>query len=162
MDDFTQRYAQTLFERDYPAPPPEPVESKPAAASTTGSRARAQETAPGVADAGTALMDMLAGALKGAVAQTIGLPGDVESLYHAMFGGRNKLVTTEDVQKLLPPVVPAGDTAREHTAKIAEKMGEFLPVAPVGIVKEAVRAAKGAKVIKYGADGKRLATEPAK
>lgn len=159
MDEFTQRYAQTLFERDYPAPPPEPVESKPAAAPSQGSRARAQETAPGVADAGMALMDMLAGALKGAVAQTIGLPGDIESLYRVIADGQQKMLTTEDIQKLLPAIVPNGDKAREHTAKTAEKLGEFLPVAPVGIVKE---AAKAAKVIKYGANGKRLATEPAK
>lgn len=159
MDEFTQRYAQTLYERDYPAPPPEPAESKPAAAPTTGSRARAQEAAPTAGDAGMALMDMLAGALKGAVAQTIGLPGDIESLYRVIADGQQKMLTTEDIQKLLPPVVPNADKSREHTAHVAEKLGEFIPVAPVGIIKEATKAAR---TIKYGANGKRLATEPAK
>jgi hypothetical protein len=167
VDPFSERYAQVTFQRDYPLPPPEVEATEKPAAPAKGSRQRAQENAPGVGDAGMALMDVLAGALKGSVAQVLGLPGDVESLYRLIADGQQKLMTTDDFQKWLPKVVPNETTLsdlvapkknpREHTAHIAEEAGTFLPVAPVSVVRAGVTAAKR---IKYGAGGKRL--EPAK
>jgi hypothetical protein len=168
VDPFSERYAQVTFQRDYPLPPPEVEATEKSAAPAKGSRQRAQENAPGVGDAGMALMDMLAGALKGSVAQVLGLPGDVESLYRLIADGQQKLLTTDEFLKRLPAVVPPQDktlsdlvapkkSPREHTAHVAEEAGTFLPLAPVGIVRAGVTAAKR---VRYAADGTRIPLPP--
>lgn len=94
---------------------------------------------------GMALFDTLAGALKGTVAQTLGLPGDVESLVRLLTGGEQVMPTTERMQEILPPVVPPGAPGaeqREQTAQVAEKLGEFVPVGVTETVKGAVAGAK--------------------
>lgn len=96
---------------------------------------------------GMALFDTLAGALKGTVAQTLGLPGDVESLVRLLTGGEQVMPTTERMQEILPPVVPPGAPGaeqREQTAQVAEKLGEFVPV---GITEAAKAARTVAKAI---------------
>ena len=108
-----------------------------------------------------ALLDTLAGALKGTTAQTLGLPGDIRSILDLInkegatkYLGEPVLPTTEEMQNILPAVVPQGvanQTDREQTAKMASEIGTFLP-AP-GIPEAAVKAVKVAtktvkKVIK--------------
>lgn len=104
-----------------------------------------------------ALLDTLAGALKGATAQTLGLPGDIRSIMDLIskegaqkYLGDAVLPTTEQMQDILPAVVPQGvanQADREYTAKMASEIGTFLP-AP-GIPEAAVQGAKMVgKVIK--------------
>lgn len=97
-----------------------------------------------------ALLDTLAGALKGATAQTIGLPGDIRSILDLIskegaqkYLGDPVLPTTEQMQDILPAVVPQGvenQADREFTAKMASEIGTFLP-AP-GVPEAAVQGAK--------------------
>lgn len=97
-----------------------------------------------------ALWDALAGALKGAVAQTLGLPGDVESLVRMLAGGEQVMPTTEDMEARLPPVIPpqASDLVapnpRAHSAAMGQNAGELggLGNAPKAAVKGAVGGAK--------------------
>jgi hypothetical protein len=101
-----------------------------------------------------ALMDALAGVLRGGVAQTLGLPGDVESLVRMLTGGDNVMPTTEDMNAKLPPVVPpsttdlvTGKNPREFSADFGQAVGEIgglgkAPGAAVDAVKTAVKAAK--------------------
>lgn len=102
---------------------------------------------------GTDVWDVLAGALKGGVAQTLGLPGDVESLIRMLTGGEQVMPTTEDMEKKLPPVIPptlsslvTGGGQREANAAYGETAGEFIGLgkAPTAIAKGVV---KGAKVL---------------
>lgn len=102
-----------------------------------------------------ALLDTLAGALHGATAQTIGLPGDIRSILDMInkegaqkYLGDPVLPTTERMQEILPAVIPQGvanQADREQTAKIASDIGTFLP-AP-GIPEAAV---KGSKLLMKG------------
>jgi len=103
----------------------------------------------------TALWDAMAGTLKGGVAQTAGLLGDLRSLVDMVSGGRAKEVlgdrffpTTEEVSAALPPVIPTnsvtdlvtgGDKSRQHSANMGQEFGEM-----VGLGKAPVMAAKGA------------------
>lgn len=97
-----------------------------------------------------ALLDTLAGALQGATAQTLGLPGDIRSILDLIskegatkYLGEPVLPTTERMQEILPAVVPQGvanQADREQTAKMASNIGTFLP-AP-GIPEAAVQGAK--------------------
>jgi hypothetical protein len=97
-----------------------------------------------------ALLDTLAGALHGATAQTIGLPGDIRSILDMInkegaqkYLGDPVLPTTEQMQEKLPAVIPQGvanQADREQTAKMASDIGTFLP-AP-GIPEAAVSATK--------------------
>jgi hypothetical protein len=101
-----------------------------------------------------ALMDALAGVLRGGVAQTLGLPGDIESLVRMLTGGDNVMPTTEDMNAKLPPVVPPGVTdlvtgknPREFSSDFGQAVGEIgglgkAPSAAVDAVKTAVKAAK--------------------
>jgi len=101
----------------------------------------------------TALIDTLAGALRGTVAQSLGLPGDIESLVRLLSGGKQVLPTTEQVNEMLPPVVPpsAPNAAeRQKTADVANLLGEYNPL--LGAPEAAKLAVKGAK-----AAGKALA-----
>lgn len=98
---------------------------------------------------GTDVWDTLAGALKGGVAQTLGLPGDVESLIRMLTGGEQVMPTTEDVEKKLPPVIPptlsslvTGGGQREANAAYGETAGEFIGLGKAPAV--AVDAAKAA------------------
>ena len=102
---------------------------------------------------GTDVWDVLAGALKGGVAQTLGLPGDVESLIRMLTGGEQVMPTTEDVEKKLPPVIPptlsslvTGGGQREANAAYGETAGEFIGLgkAPTAVARGVV---KGAKVL---------------
>ena len=102
---------------------------------------------------GTDVWDVLAGALKGGVAQTLGLPGDVESLIRMLTGGEQVMPTTEDMEKKLPPVIPptlsslvTGGGQREANAAYGETAGEFIGLgkAPTAVARGVV---KGAKVL---------------
>lgn len=131
----------------------------PAKDAKAGPRPQQKE---GAGDVGMAMMDMLAGALKGGVAQTLGLPGDVESLVRMLTNtgdeqtmsglvtgekkSRQVLPTTEQVSAALPPVVPNGDPSRQHSADTFEALGQFAGL-PNAV--EAVKAA--APMVKKGA-----------
>jgi hypothetical protein len=100
---------------------------------------------------GTDVWDVLAGALKGGVAQTLGLPGDVESLIRMLTGGEQVMPTTEDMEKKLPPVIPptlsslvTGGGQREANAAYGETAGEFIGLgkAPTAIAKGVVKGAQ--------------------
>jgi len=56
------------------------------------------EAAGGLEVPAMGLADMLAGALRGTVAQSLGLPGDLESLVRLLTGGEQVLPTTEDIR----------------------------------------------------------------
>lgn len=134
-------------------------DAPPVAAGATRSRPPAPKLSD-LADLGQpaqALWDALAGALKGATAQTLGLPGDVESLVRMLAGGEQVMPTTEDMEARLPPVIPpqASDLVapnpRAHSAKMGEKAGELggLGKAPQAVVKG---VAAGAKAIMKAAE----------
>lgn len=100
-------------------------------------------------DAGTGLLDMLAGALKGATAATMGLPGDIESLVRMLSGseGGQVMPTTEDMQRALPAV--SSDPVRAKTAGPYETIGEFMGLGAVpkvlgAAVRKAPKAAAAA------------------
>lgn len=98
----------------------------------------------------TALADTGAGIARGAVAQTLGIGGDLESLYNGLKAVFNRpedqsrldafiagmeantvLPTTEDISKKLPPVVPAGAAdaqARQHNADVGQAFGQVAPI----------------------------------
>jgi hypothetical protein len=92
------------------------------------------------------LFDMLAGALKGGVAQTLGLPGDIESLVRLLTGGEQVMPTTEDMEGKLPAVIPprttdlvtGGDRLRQVPAEFGQGIGEV-----VGLGKAPGMAVKG-------------------
>jgi hypothetical protein len=98
-----------------------------------------------VTEPATALLDSLAGALKGATAQTLGLPGDLESLVRMLTGGEQVMPTTEDMNAKMPPVVPpsvtdlvTGKNPREFSADLGQQAGEL-----GGLGKAPSAAAKG-------------------
>ena len=105
------------------------------------------------------LLDTLAGALRGAAAQTIGLPGDIRSILDMInqegaekYLGKAVLPTTEEMLAgdMLPPVLKEGVPNREERQKavdVAQEVGTFLP-AP-GIPEVAIRGSKAvAKTVK--------------
>lgn len=106
-----------------------------------------------ITEPATALLDSLAGALKGGVAQTLGLPGDLESLVRLLTGGEQVMPTTEDMEKKLPPVVPpsttdlvTGTNPREASANFGQQVGEIVglgkaPGAAAGAVKQVIKKA---------------------
>jgi hypothetical protein len=85
------------------------------------------------------LLDTLAGALRGAAAQTIGLPGDIRSILDMInqegaekYLGKAVLPTTEEMLAgdMLPPVLKEGVPNREERQKavdVAQEVGTFLP-----------------------------------
>ena len=100
-----------------------------------------------------AMLDMLAGAAKGSVSATVGIPGDIESLgrgiasaFRAPSGQRldafatgmeqpTVLPTTENVSAKLPAVVPTtAPLSRQHSAGYGQTMGEFIPTPGSGRV----------------------------
>jgi hypothetical protein len=92
-----------------------------------------------------AMGDMLASTLRGSVAGTAGLPGDIRELID-LFGpeavervlGKRVMPTTEEMNKMLPPAVPTNAPAsRQHTADIYGSIGEFLPTPGAGTLTKA-------------------------
>lgn len=121
----------------------------------------------------TALADTGAGIARGAVAQTLGIGGDLESLYNGLKAVFNRpedqsrldafiagmeantvLPTTEDISKKLPPVVPAGAPdaqARQHNAEVGQAFGQVAPLpglidAGIAGAKAGIKATKGMPV----------------
>lgn len=114
-----------------------------------GNAANRHSDAP-MSDVPMGLLDLGAGLTRGAVAQTLGLPGDLQSLYHGLKSVFNRpedqsridaflqgvqqptdLPTTERMGEILPPVVPpnAPDAVmRSHTAKVGQAFGEVAPL----------------------------------
>lgn len=159
------RYLNALAELEFPTLPPEPapeeasLEGMQLAAGPSNTRTDAgprygrggvtkaqSEAAGGLEKPAMALADTLAGALRGTVAQSLGLPGDVESLVRLLTGGEQVLPTTERVSEMLPPVVPPGApdaAARQQTAEIAGKLGELNPI--VGAPEAVKLGVKGVK-----------------
>lgn len=171
MSDLEKAYYDAEFKARHPDFVPE-APAKPEPAETKN-----VSIGGGPEGTGMAVMDTLAGLLKGSVAATLGLPGDVESLVRLLTGGKQVMPTTEDMQGKLPDVVPdGGSDHRKRNAAVSEDVGEFLPLAPVAILKGAVKKTgkKGAaaaaaatpaatsatddRVIMYDADGKRIGT----
>jgi hypothetical protein len=92
-----------------------------------------------------AMGDMLASTLRGSVAATAGLPGDIRELID-LFGpeavervlGKRVMPTTQDMNKMLPPAVPTNAPAsRQHTANVYGSLGEFLPLPGSGAAAKA-------------------------
>jgi hypothetical protein len=121
------------------------------------------------------LLDTLAGALRGAAAQTIGLPGDIRSILDIIsqegaekYLGKAVLPTTEEMLagNMLPPVLKEGVPNREERQKavdVAQEVGTFLPApgVPELATKGSKLAAKAVKKIKekrikYDSTGKRV------
>jgi hypothetical protein len=117
-----------------------------------------------------ALGDIVGGATRGGVKEFLGTPGDLESLVRerglglpanvlrllmpTRQGKETTLPTSEDLDALLPPVVPKGAEnykERARTADIAQSLGEFNPVVPLSYGAAAKGAVKGAKAASKGA-----------
>lgn len=176
-NEFDTMYINNLVDRDYPPMPmlaaadtgrlPEVVVTGEAEPDGPGgpagepqprfgrggvTKARS-EAAGGLEVPAMGLADTLAGALRGTVAQSLGLPGDIESLVRLLTGGEQVLPTTERVSEMLPPVVPPGApdmvgysaAERRKTADVAGKLGEFNPI--VGAPEAVKIGVKGAKAI---------------
>lgn len=176
-NEFDTMYINNLVDRDYPpmpmlaaadtgrlpevvvtgeAEPPGPggPAGKPEPRFGRGGVTKARsEAAGGLEVPAMGLADTLAGALRGTVAQSLGLPGDLESLVRLLTGGEQVLPTTERVSEMLPPVVPpnapdmVGYSAAERrkTADVAGKLGEFNPI--VGAPEAVKMGVKGAKAV---------------
>ena len=109
------------------------------------------------------LLDTLAGALRGAAAQTMGLPGDIRSILDMInqegaekYLGQRSFATTEEILKdtsvrvpgtqidvPFPPVLKEGVPNREERQKavdVAQEVGTFLP-AP-GVPEAAIQGGK--------------------
>ena len=107
------------------------------------------------------LLDTLAGALRGAAAQTIGLPGDIRSILDLInkegaekYLGQAVLPTTEEMLAgtALPPVLKEGVPNREERQKAvetAQQVGTFLPApgVPEAAIQGTKAVIKGAKAL---------------
>ncbi len=124
------------------------------------------------------LLDTLAGALRGAAAQTIGLPGDIRSILDLInkegaekYLGQAVLPTTEDMLAgtFLPPVLKEGVPNREERQKavdVAQEVGTFLPApgvpeAAIQGVKAVGKAIKATKNMPIGMSTKIVSAEEA-
>jgi hypothetical protein len=102
-----------------------------------------------------ALLDALAGGVKGSVSATVGAPADIYNLLNQV-SFRGQLPTmpygSEDISKMLPDVIPNQDKSRQHSAEYGENMGSFIPTPMAGqALKGAVKlGAKGAKALGEG------------
>lgn len=113
-------------------------------------------------DPAIALADYLAGALRGTTAAATGFAGDMEELYRqygkgaianavrqlvpTREGKATTLPTIEEMNAMLPPVVPTGAGRSTRMADIGQFLGENNPAAPTAIaaVKPVARAVKAA------------------
>jgi hypothetical protein len=133
MDEFAYRYRRALLARDM-----QPVQE--AQPQPKGSRLRAQETAPSLAQGATAFMDMLAGTLKGTTAVSMGLPGDIEGRTDA---DRWDADPADDGGRVREAAAghPGGRRSEpQHTADTAQALGEFAVVpGPLKIGSEAAK-----------------------
>jgi hypothetical protein len=121
-------------------------------------------------DPAIALADYLAGALRGTTTAATGFAGDMEELYRQFGKGAianavrqliptregkaTTLPTIEEMNAMLPPVVPTGAGRSARMADIGQFLGENNPAAPTAIaaVKPVARAVKAAApIIKAGA-----------
>lgn len=113
-----------------------------------------------------ALLDTLAGAMRGATGAAIGLPGDIRSIVDLInqegaeaVMGKRMFPTSEEVlqSNTLPQVVPAGApnaAERQKTVDVAQAVGEFLPAPGLldvpKVVKGATKAVKATKGMPVG------------
>ena len=113
-----------------------------------------------------ALLDTLAGAMRGATGAAIGLPGDIRSIVDLInqegaeaVMGKRMFPTSEEVlqSNTLPQVVPAGApnaAERQKTVDIAQGVGEFLPAPGLldvpKVVKGATKAVQATKNMPIG------------
>lgn len=100
-----------------------------------------------------ALLDTLAGAMRGATGAAIGLPGDIRSIVDLInqegaeaVMGKRMFPTSEEVlqSNTLPQVVPAGApnaAERQKTVDVAQAVGEFLPAPGLLDVPKAIKGA---------------------
>lgn len=113
-----------------------------------------------------ALLDTLAGAMRGATGAAIGLPGDIRSIVDMInqegaeaVMGKRMFPTSEEVlqSNTLPQVVPASApnaAERQKTVDIAQGVGEFLPAPGLldvpKVVKGATKAVQATKNMPVG------------
>jgi len=113
-----------------------------------------------------ALLDTLAGAMRGATGAAIGLPGDIRSIVDLInqegaeaVMGKRMFPTSEEVlqSNKLPQVVPAGApnaAERQKTVDVAQAVGEFLPAPGLldvpKVVKGATKAVQATKNMPVG------------
>jgi hypothetical protein len=109
-----------------------------------------------------ALLDTLAGAMRGATGAAIGLPGDIRSIVDLInqegaeaVMGKRMFPTSEEVlqSNKLPQVVPAGApnaAERQKTVDVAQAVGEFLPAPGLLDVPKVVKGAAKAVAPKAG------------
>jgi hypothetical protein len=109
-----------------------------------------------------ALLDTLAGAMRGATGAAIGLPGDIRSIVDLInqegaeaVMGKRMFPTSEEVlqSNILPQVVPAGSpnaAERQKTVDVAQAVGEFLPAPGLLDVPKVVKGAAKAVAPKAG------------
>jgi hypothetical protein len=113
-------------------------------------------------DPAMALADLLAGALRGTTTAATGFAGDMEELYRQYGKGaisnavrqllpkREGKATTfptiEEMNAMLPPVVPAGAGRSTQVADVGQFFGENNPLAPTALaaVKPVAKAVKAA------------------
>ena len=97
----------------------------------------------------TALMDMLAGTLRGATASTLGTPADIYNLANTISGDRlgNIPYDTDYFKSKLPPTISGNDASRSHTAEFGEDFGTLAGADAIHMAKLAGKGvAKGAKL----------------
>jgi hypothetical protein len=113
-----------------------------------------------------ALLDTLAGAMRGATGAAIGLPGDIRSIVDLINQegaeavlGKRMFPTSEEVlqSNTLPQVVPASApnaAERQKTVDVAQAVGEFLPAPGLldvpKVVKGATKAVQATKNMPVG------------
>ena len=171
IKDFDSAFMDYGSARDYPAAAPEEPSLDGVQLAMGGGGGKGSNLT--MTDAGMALLDTGAGVVRGAVAQTLGLPGDLQMLYNGLKSVFNRpedqgrldafiqgvkqqttFPTTDRVSEMLPPVVPAGAPdakMRGHNAKIGQAFGEIAPLpgaieAGVAGGKALVKSTKGMPV----------------
>ena len=112
-----------------------------------GNSVQGRKTAPSLGQAPAGLVDMMASALRGATKQTLGLPGDLESLgrmgINAVGGNvspESVLPNTKDMDRHLPPMTPISDTTTKSWSPM-EDLGGLIPLSPAaGMTKSTAMA----------------------
>jgi hypothetical protein len=145
--DFDSAFIDWSLERDYPAaPPPEEQAGMDGVQLAMGGRGGGRGSQLTMSDAGMALFDMGAGTVRGAVAQTMGLPGDIEMLGRGL---RSIFNRPEDQSRIDAFLAGMKEKTRMATTEQISKEGfripftdvqvELPPVAPPGSRNEAIR-----------------------